>query len=42
MAHERLISADSHVNPPKDLWVRNVPTKLKDRAPRVESTPEGG
>jgi uncharacterized protein len=38
---ERIISADSHVNPPKDLWVRNVPTKFKDRAPRVESTPQG-
>ena len=38
---ERIISADSHVNPPKDLWVRNVPAKFKDRAPRVESTPQG-
>jgi predicted TIM-barrel fold metal-dependent hydrolase len=38
---ERIISADSHVNPPKDLWVRNVPQKFKDRAPRVESTPQG-
>src|SRR5437870_1806775 len=41
MAQERLISADSHVNPPKDLWVRNAPAKLKDRAPRVESTAQG-
>ena len=38
---ERIVSADSHVNPPKDLWVRDVPTKFKDRAPRVESTEMG-
>jgi len=38
---ERLISADSHVNPPKDLWTRCAPAKLRDRAPRVESTPQG-
>src|SRR5438552_15645666 len=41
MAQERLISADSHVNPPKDLWVRNAPSKLRDRAPHVESTAQG-
>ncbi|TMB44932.1 MAG: amidohydrolase [Deltaproteobacteria bacterium] len=41
MTHERLISADSHVNPPKELWTRNAPAKLSDRAPRVESTPQG-
>src|SRR5436309_1319713 len=41
MAQERLISADSHVNPPKDLWVRNAPSELRDRAPRVESTAQG-
>ncbi len=38
---ERLISADSHVNPPRDLWQRDAPAKLKDRVPRVESTAEG-
>src|SRR5207244_5236810 len=38
---ERLISARSHVNPPPDLWVRDAPAHLKDRVPRVESTPEG-
>lgn len=41
MATERLISADSHVNPPKDLWTRDAPERLKDRVPRVESTPQG-
>jgi len=41
MTTERIISADSHVNPPRDLWTRDVPAALKDRAPRVESTPQG-
>ena len=41
MATDRIISADSHVNPARDLWTRDVPAALKDRAPRVESTPEG-
>jgi predicted TIM-barrel fold metal-dependent hydrolase len=38
---DRIISADSHVNPPKDLWTQNPPAKLKERVPRVESTPAG-
>src|SRR2546429_1093821 len=37
----KLISAASHVNPPPDLWLRDAPARLKDRVPRVESTPEG-
>jgi len=41
MAHDRIVSADSHVNPPKDLWTRSAPESLRDRAPRVESTPQG-
>jgi predicted TIM-barrel fold metal-dependent hydrolase len=41
MANERIISADSHVNPAKDLWTRSAPQKFKDRVPRVESTPQG-
>ena len=41
MATERIVSADSHVNPPKDLWTTHAPAHLKDRAPRVESTPQG-
>ena len=41
MATERIISADSHVNPPRDLWTRDVPASFTDRAPRVESTPQG-
>ncbi|HJQ84256.1 MAG TPA: amidohydrolase family protein [Candidatus Binatia bacterium] len=41
MATERIISADSHVNPPKDLWTKAAPAALRDRAPHVESTPQG-
>ena len=41
MAKERIISADSHVNPPKDLWTSRAPAALRERAPRVESTPQG-
>ena len=41
MAQDRIVSADSHVNPPKDLWTRNAPEALRERAPRVESTPQG-
>ena len=39
--NDRIVSADSHVNPPKDLWVRDCPAEFKDRAPRVESGPMG-
>lgn len=37
----RLISADSHVNEPPDLWTTRVPAALKDRAPRMERFDEG-
>ena len=37
----RLVSADSHVNEPPDLWQDRVPAKFKDRAPRVERLAEG-
>ena len=32
----RLISADSHVNEPGDLWTKRVPAAFRDRAPRIE------
>ncbi len=38
---DRFISADSHVNPPPDLWAREAPARLRDRVPRVETTAEG-
>src|SRR2546427_6920333 len=41
MTNERSISADPHVTPPKDLWTSRAPARLRERAPRVESTPQG-
>ncbi|MFA5885727.1 MAG: amidohydrolase family protein [Acidimicrobiia bacterium] len=37
----RLISADSHVTEPPDLWLERVPAGLRDRAPRMERFAEG-
>jgi len=37
----RLISGDSHVNEPPDLFVSRVPAALRDRVPRIERFPEG-
>ncbi len=37
----RLISADSHVNEPPDLWTTRVPARLRDRAPRIERFEQG-
>jgi predicted TIM-barrel fold metal-dependent hydrolase len=35
MVERRLISADSHVNEPGDLWLERLDTAFRDRAPRV-------
>ena len=37
----KLISADSHVNEPGDLWVERIDKKFQDRAPRVVENPPG-
>jgi len=37
----RLISSDSHVTEPGDLWVSRVPASLRDRAPRIERLEKG-
>jgi predicted TIM-barrel fold metal-dependent hydrolase len=37
----QLISADSHINEPPDLWTSRVPAKFKDRAPRIERFEKG-
>jgi hypothetical protein len=37
----RLISGDSHVNEPGDLWTERVPVAMRDRAPRIQSFDEG-
>jgi predicted TIM-barrel fold metal-dependent hydrolase len=35
MTEPKLISADSHVNEPGDLWVERIDKPLRERAPRV-------
>jgi predicted TIM-barrel fold metal-dependent hydrolase len=37
----RLVSADSHVNEPPDLWTSRVPARFRDRAPRMERFEKG-
>ncbi|MEZ4279841.1 MAG: amidohydrolase family protein [Myxococcota bacterium] len=37
----RLISADSHINEPPDLWTSRVRAAFKDRAPRIERLEQG-
>ncbi|MCU1394304.1 MAG: hypothetical protein JWM34_2732 [Ilumatobacteraceae bacterium] len=37
----RLISADSHINEPPDLWTSRVPAEYRHRAPRVEHLEQG-
>jgi len=41
MSELRLISADSHVNEPGDLWTERIDKPLRDRAPRVVENPPG-
>ncbi|MBM4244354.1 MAG: amidohydrolase [Deltaproteobacteria bacterium] len=36
-----IIDADAHVNEPPDLWQERVPSRLKQRAPKVLHTPDG-
>jgi predicted TIM-barrel fold metal-dependent hydrolase len=38
----RIISADGHIETPPDPWVRYVPNKWKNRAPRLIDLPDGG
>ena len=35
MADYKLISADSHVSEPPDLWATRVDQKYRERAPRL-------
>src|SRR5438874_5545817 len=41
MRNYRLISGDSHINEPPDLWQSRAPQKFKHRAPRMEHFPQG-
>ena len=36
-----LVSADSHVEEPEDLWLTKLPKHLRDRAPRYETGEDG-
>ena len=38
MAEAHLVSADSHVNEPGDLWLERIDKEFRDRAPRVVDT----
>jgi predicted TIM-barrel fold metal-dependent hydrolase len=37
----QLVSGDSHVNEPPDLWTARVPAKFRERAPRMQRFAEG-
>ena len=41
MREYKLISGDSHINEPPDLWADRVPAKFKDQAPRMVSLEQG-
>jgi uncharacterized protein len=41
VSRNRLISADSHVNEPGDLWTSRVPAGFRERAPRIVSLEAG-
>jgi predicted TIM-barrel fold metal-dependent hydrolase len=41
MAELQLISSDSHVSEPPDLWVQRIDKNYQDRAPKVVLNPEG-
>jgi Amidohydrolase len=36
-----IVSADSHINEPPDLWTKAAPAGLADRVPRVVEIPQG-
>ena len=37
----KLVSADSHIAEPPDLWTTRIDAKFRDRAPRLVSTDDG-
>ena len=38
----QVISADGHIETPPDVWLKYVPEKWRDRAPRLVKLPDGG
>ena len=41
MTTYKIVSADSHMNTPKDMYDAYMPASLRDQAPKVESSAEG-
>ena len=41
MSSHRVVSADSHINEPPDLWRDRVPAQYRDRVPRIERFEQG-
>jgi len=41
MTELELISADSHVNEPGDLWLERIDKQFRDGAPRIVENPPG-
>ena len=41
MADYKIISGDSHVTDPADLWTTRLPNEFRDRAPRIVKDPPG-
>ncbi len=39
---KRLLSADSHIVEPPDLWLTRMDKKWRDKAPRIEALDERG
>jgi predicted TIM-barrel fold metal-dependent hydrolase len=42
METQKIISSDSHIFEPPDLWVTRVDSKFRDRAPKLVNLGEGG
>lgn len=38
---DRVISADTHINEPPNLWLDRLPAQYRDRAPRIEHFEQG-
>ena len=41
MAGYKIVSGDSHVTDPADLWTTRLPNEFRDRAPRIVKDPPG-
>ena len=41
MPNYKLISADSHVFEPREMWVDYIDPPFKERAPRIVTNPDG-